>query len=274
MQNKTFYNFLLKLLEEERINASLISASVKKSSAFVTLLNGNFISYSQAKTGGGSYIVNDKESLQRYFDSKFPRELQESYSAIGNIGTYRNTKAGKRISQNVILLRGFKDIKINSEIVELEKLTNLFGLFSAQVNKLETDKICIVENLDSFLLSEKVIDKEFVFVHTYGGLGRSVLKKFRTKEVVIFPDYDFKGLQNYLMVKKVFPYATLFIPTNYEDLFKTYSRTIKTKEGRDQNPNKEVKESVDEDVVKIRTDIYKTRHFLEQQALFVPFRND
>lgn len=274
MQNKTFYNFILKILKEGKINASSISPSVKKSGDFTTLLNGKFISYSQAVTGGGSYLLTDKKNLQLFFKIKFPNELQDSYSAIGNIGTYRNTKAGKRISQNVILVRGFKNITINSEIVELEKFTNLFGTFSAQVNKLETDKICIVENLDSFLLTEKVIDKEFVFIHTYGGLGKSVLNKFKAKEILIFPDYDYKGLQNYLMVKKVFPKAEIFIPKNYEELFKTYSRTIKTKQGREQNPSKEVKESVDENVVKIRTDIYKSKRFLEQQALFVKFQND
>lgn len=274
MQNKTFYNFILKILEEGKINASSISPSVKKSGNFTTLLNGKFISYSQAVTGGGSYLLNDKENLELFFKSKFPKELQDSYSAVGNIGTYRNTKAGKRISQNVILVRGFKNISINSEIVELEKFTNLFGTFSAQVNKLETDKICIVENLDSFLSAEKVIDKEFVFIHTYGGLGKSVLNNFKAKEILIFPDYDYKGLQNYLMVKKVFPKAEIFIPIDYEELFKTYSRTIKTKQGREQNPSKEVKESVDENVVKIRTDIYKSKRFLEQQALFVRFQND
>lgn len=274
MQNKTFYNFILKLLEEGKINSSSISSSVKKSGDFKTLLNGNFISYSQAVTGGGSYVLNDKENLQLFFKSKFPKELQDSYSAVGNIGTYRNTKTGKRKSQNVILVRGFKNIKINSEIVDLEKSTNLFGAFCAQVKHLETDKICIVENLDSFLLSEKVIDKSFVFIHTYGGLGKSVLNKLKTKEILIFPDYDYKGLQNYLMVKKVFPNAEIFIPQNYEILFNTFSRTIKTKQGREQNPSKEVKESTEENVVKIRTDIYKSKRFLEQQALFVKYQND
>ncbi|SFS43957.1 hypothetical protein SAMN04487906_0487 [Zhouia amylolytica] len=262
------------MLEEEKINSSSISVSVKQSGDFKTLLNGKFIKYSQAVSGGGSYLLNDRDNLERYFKSKFPKELQDSYSAIGNIGTFRNTKVGKRTSQNVILVRGFKNVLINSKFVELEHFTSQFGTFSVQVNELETDRICIVENLDSFLLAEKVIGKDFVFIHTYGGLGKSVLNKFKTKNVLIFPDYDFKGLQNYLMVKKVFSNTKLFIPSNYEELFKMYSRTTRTKQGREQNPTKEVKESVDENVIKIRTDIYKTKRFLEQQALFVKFQND
>ena len=274
MQSKTFYNFILKLLKNEKITASSIVESVKKSGDFKTLLKGHFIYYLPAITGGGSYIVKNKENLQKYFNDKFPKELQKSYSAIGNIGTYRNTKIGKRVSQNVILLRGFKDVKINSKKVNLKKFTNLFGVFSARVKKLETDKICIVENLDSFLLAEKVIGKEYIFIHTYGGLGKSVLKKFNTKEMLIFPDYDYRGLQNYLMVKKIFPNTKLFVPKDYKELFKTYSRTIRTKRGKEQNPNREVKESLDGLLIKIRTDIYKSKRFLEQQALFVRFQND
>lgn len=272
MQNKTFFNFLLKILKEEKINASSISASVKHSGDFETLVKAKFIKYLPAVTGGGSYLLNDRENLEKYFKSKFPKELHSSFSAIGNIGTFRNTKATKRKSQNVVLVRGFKNVLINSKVVELEKFTNQFGTFSAQVNELETESICIVENLDSYLLAENVINKDFVFVHTYGGLGKSVLKKFNVKKVLIFPDYDFKGLHNYLMVKKVFPNAELFIPLDYDELFNMYSRTIKTKQGREQNPTKEVKESVDENVIKISENIYKTKRFLEQQALFVKFK--
>ena len=76
------------------------------------------------------------------------------------------------------------------------------------------------------------------------------------------------------MVKKVFPDAKLFVPEDYEMLFKTYSRTIKTKQGREQNPSKEVKKSTDVNVVKIRSDIYNSKHFLEQQALFINLKDD
>ena len=85
---------------------------------------------------------------------------------------------------------------------------------------------------------------------------------------MICPDYDFKGLNNYLLIKEFFPDVQLFIPQNYEELFKTKSRPIKTKQGREQQPTKRVLESEDEFVVKIRTDIFKYKQFLEQQAVF------
>lgn len=268
MQNKTFYNFLVKLINEGKINPSSISPSVKKSGDFRTLENGGFISYQQAKTGGGSIIVSNPIALKQYFESKFPQELQGAYSAIDNVGTYRNTKAGKRISQNVILLRGFRSININGNQVDLNKYTEQYGTFSAKLSKLKTGKVCFVENLDSYLLAEQVVGRDYVFIHTYGGLGKTTIRKINADEILVFPDYDYKGLHNYLMVKNIFPHAELFLPENYDFLFEKYSRSIKTREGREQSPSTQVTESNDVFVIKIRTDIYKHKRFLEQQALF------
>jgi hypothetical protein len=268
MQNRTFYNFILKLLELEKINASSVSPSVKKSGDFKTLLNCGFIEYTQAITGGGSYIAKDPIALKQYFDDKFPTELRNTYSAIGNIKTFRNTKAGKRLSQNVILIRGFKNIELNGKQIDLEKYTKQFGTFSAKLIELKTEKVCFVENLDSYFLVEQVVAQDFVFIHTYGGLGKSTIQKILADEILIFPDYDYKGLHNYLMVKKIFPYTKLFLPSNYEELFHKFSRSIKTKQGREQSASIQVKESVDFLVQKIRKDIYTHKRFLEQQSIF------
>ncbi len=268
MQNRTYYNFIKKLLEERRINTSKISKSVKNSPDFKTLETAGIIGYRSTRTGGGSYETVNLEALKKYFKDKFPEELRDSYSAVSNIKTFRNTKAGKRKSQNVILLRGFKAVEINGAQIDLTSYTNTFGTFSVKLGLLKTPKVCIVENLDSYLLAEQVINKDYVFIHTYGGLGKSTIKKIIANEILFFPDYDFKGLQNYLMTKQIFEQTELFVPENYGELFNRESRSIKTKQGREQNPSNSVKISNDELVVKIRNDIYNNKRFLEQQALF------
>lgn len=272
MQNKTFYNFLTKILKENKLPSSSIAKTIVKSSDFNTLINAGFIEYIPAKTGGGNYYVKDKDSLKKYFGQKFPDKLQNTYSAISNIHTFRNTKAGKRESQNIILIRGFKQVKLNGINIDLKKYTEQFGTFSSKLESLHTDKVCFVENLDSYLLAEEVMGDEFIYIHTYGGIGRPTVSKVTAKEIVVFPDYDFKGLHNYLLVKSVFDFSKLFVPSNYAELFDKRSRTIKTKHGREQQPSKEVKESKEEIVIKIRNDVYNSKRFLEQQALFK--RND
>lgn len=268
MQNKTYYNFLKRLIQEQSLNASSIGKSIKASADFHALQTGGFIEYIASNTGGGRYIVKDSDLLEDYFNEKFPAESQEIYSAIDNVKTFRNSKARKRQNQNVILIRGFKNVILNDETVDLYSYTIKHGTLAAQLKSLKTSKICIVENLDSYLLAEKVIGNEFVYIHTYGGMGISTIKKIEADEYLIFPDYDFKGLHNYLMLKKVFEKTKLFIPDNYQKLYSTESRSIKTKDGREQIPSLEVKKSTDEIVVKIREQLFSNKLFLEQQAVF------
>jgi hypothetical protein len=268
MQNKTFYNFVKRLLSEEKINASQVGNSIKRSNDYGALINSKLIEFKPAARGGGCIVCIDKESIKKYFADKFPNELQKTFTAISNVNSLRNTKAGKRESQNVILIRGQKKVLLNGIEIDLKGYTETFGTFSASLKSLETSKVCLVENLDSYLLAERVIENNFVFVHTYGGIGKSVVSKISANEILIFSDYDFKGLHTYLMVKSAWEKAKLFVPANYDSLFETKSRTIKTKQGREQQPSKQVLASEEEIVVKIRTNIFKHKKFLEQQALF------
>lgn len=117
-------------------------------------------------------------------------------------------------------------------------------------------------------MAEQVIAPDYVFIHTYGRIGKSTIVKIQAKDVLVFPDYDFVGLKDYLLVKSIFSDAKLFVPDNYEILFANKSKDIKTKQGREQQPSRRVLESNEEIVVKIRTDIFRDRRYLEQQALF------
>ena len=256
------------MLENGKLSASQVSSSVKQSADFITLLNGGFIEHQPAITGGGSYCTKNQEALEKYYCNKFPEELKNNLSAVDNVNSFRNTKAAKRESQKIILVRGQKIILLNGTEINLKKYTDKYGTFSARLESLETEKVCFVENLDSFLVAEQVIALDFVFIHTYGGIGKTTIVRIQAKEVLVFPDYDFIGLKNYLLIKSVFSNAKLFVPDNYETLFATKSRVIKTKQGREQQPSKQVLESEDEVVVKILTDIFRQKKFLEQQAVF------
>lgn len=268
MQNNTFKNFVRKLLNEGKINASQVGNSIKRSSDFTTLLNGGFIQHLPSVTGGGSYYIKNKEVLEKYYIEKYPEELKNNLSAINNVHNFRNTKATKRESQNVILIRGQEKVLLNGIDTNLKEYTESYGTFSATLQSLKAEKVCFVENLDSYLLAEQVITEGFVFIHTYGGIGKSTVCKVNANEIIVFPDYDFKGLHNYLLVKSIFSTTKLFVPENYDTLFATKSRTIKTRQGREQQPSKQVLECEEEIVVKIRGDIFRFKKFLEQQAVF------
>lgn len=267
MQNKTFYNFLRTLLLNHKMTDSAIPASVKKSGEFELMKRMGIIRYDSASVGG-SYVVDSVGELEIYFRDKFPSDLKSETTSVSNVKTFSNSKARKRQSQRVIFVRGNNEVIVNGQKVNLKNSTTDFGIFSAMLQSLVVEKICFVENLDCFLMAEQIIPTDYTLIHSYGRLGANTLKLITAKEVMHFPDYDFIGLKEYLLLKEVFPLSTLFFPSNYDELYKKYARSIKTKNGREQKPSAKVLNSNDVFVVKIREQIFESKRFLEQQALF------
>jgi 5S rRNA maturation endonuclease (ribonuclease M5) len=162
------------------------------------------------------------------------------------------------------LFRGFSAYQINEQIIDLQKHTRDFGLFSVIPNSVIADKICFVENLETFLNAEKLLGNKFLFVHKYGRIGKESISMIEAKEVLVFVDYDFNGLDEYLRIKEVFENAELYLPNNYGELFKKHSTSLK---GNKAKMSKAVKTSDDSTVVKIREQVARTNRFLEQETL-------
>ncbi len=86
------------------------------------------------------------------------------------------------IAVQFFLLRGFSTYQINEQIVDLEKKqTRGFGLFSVIPNSVIADKICFVENLETFLNAEKLLGYEVLFAHKYGRIGKESISMIKSK---------------------------------------------------------------------------------------------
>lgn len=227
-----------------------------------------YIGHQAAASGGGSYVVKNEANLRELFERIFPAQEAQPATAVGNVAAFRNSKAARRESQKVVLLRGLQQVSVNGIDVDLAASTGAFGTFCAVLHALHAPKVCFVENLDVYLIAEQVIGNDYTFVHTYGGLSKAVTESVTACDILVFPDYDFVGLSNYLRIKSVAPTARLFVPDDYDELFETKSRPIKTTRGREQRAAPAVADCAELDVVRIRTSIYNHRRFLEQQALF------
>lgn len=250
------------LLENKRISKSTIPKSVLQSSIFQNLLQAEILKFS--KLGRGFKVEVCKETeFEKFLNSSFP-EQDVSKTKSGNIKKYRNSKATKVDGSPIFLFRGFSAYQINEQIIDLEKQTRDFGLFSVIPNSVIADKICFVENLETFLNAEKLLGKEFLFAHKYGRIGKDSISIIEAKEVLVFVDYDFNGLDEYLRIKGVFGTAKLFIPNNYNELFQKHSVSLK---GNKAKMSKAVKTSDDLTVVKIRDQVARTNRFLEQEML-------
>lgn len=264
----TDYNFLQKL-KTEKINCSAIPETVKKANYFQNLVESKVIVL-EGNWKRGSIKLNENEQV--YFDTflknNFPNEITQEIDRANNIKALRNSKGRSTESNTIVFLRGNQVIKINETEVDLAFHAQNFGLFSAVLENLVCNKICFVENLYMFLNVEKVITGNYVFVHTYGRVGEKLLDKIQTKEVLVFSDYDFVGLDEYLKFKEKFEKTTFFIPENYDFLFQTYSRPLKdAKKETYQKPTGSVQNATDEVVIKIRNQVFQTQRFLEQEIL-------
>jgi len=113
-------------------------------------------------------------------------------------------------------------------------------------------------------LSYKLISYDFLFIHKYGRIGINSLSIFNANEILVFVDYDFNGLDEYLRIKSVFTNALLYVPPNYDELFSKYSKTLK---GNKATMSKNVQLSNDDIVVKIREQVARNNRFLEQEVL-------
>lgn len=259
---------MLKLLEAETLPSSMVSRTISQSADWQNWLTAGFI---ELERHGSKRIfrVLDREALCDIFYQKFPGEANDDGSAVDNVRAFGDSKARARTSQGVCLLRGWQAVALNGYMVDLEEMTTRFGLFATAQGNLTADRICIVENLDCFRIAEKVVGTNWLLLHTYGRVGKEWLQKIESREVLVFSDFDFVGLDEYLRIQEVCPAAQFYIPDDYEKLWTRYAKPLKKRDAGEQLPTRRVIESQHPTVVSIRDKLLRTGKFLEQQALFI-----
>lgn len=250
-------------IRKKSISLSQVPKSVKNSLHFINLMDAKTLD--TEKLGRGSKVfIKNSESFETFFSKYFSADEQNTIiSKASNIKKLRDSKARKTKSSSIFFIRGFKDIELNHKSFDLAYYTNSFGLFSVQQPSIYTEKVCFIENLDSFLKAEKLLGNDYIYLHKYGRIGINSLKEISANEILVFVDYDFNGLDEYLRIKSKYETATLFIPENFDVLFENYSKVINGKQQQSQR----VALSKQKEVIKIRELVSKTNRFLEQEIL-------
>lgn len=268
MRNPVFKRFMLKLLEVETMPSSMIPMTVSGSIDWQNWLTSGFIE-AERRGSSQSFRVINRDALRTIFHQKFPGEADNDGTAVDNVRAFGDSKARTRASQGVCFLRGWQSVSLNGFTVDLSETTQQFGLFAAVLSDLQADRICLVENLDSFLQAEKVLGTDWVLLHTYGRVGKDWLGKINCHQMLVFSDYDFVGLDEFLRVWDMFPEAQFYMPELYETLWVKYAKSIQKRDDGGQLATRRVSECMHPIVVAIREQLLRTGKFLEQQALFI-----
>ena len=257
------YKTYKRLLENNTVSHKGIPKTVSNSDIFKGLINADILEIVKAGRGRKITVVKESE-FKDFFKNSFPEE-NVSKTKSGNIKKYRDSKASSKTENfHTFFLRGFEKIVINKEVINLQYYTTNFGVFAVSNSTIECNKVCFVENLETFMKAEKLLGNKYLFVHKYGRVGLDSLSFFKAKEYLVFVDFDFNGLDEYLRIKKVFNDAIFYLPENYDNAFNKYSKTLKGNKAKMSNV---VKQSKDEIIIKIREQVAKTNKFLEQEVL-------
>lgn len=272
--NKNQARFYFNLKKKSSIPRSSIPSAALNHTYFHNLLEDGIIAYASPKRGGGRVIVikqpeKYEQRLKKRFPEGDPTQKLQPRNAIESHAYYNNSKIGKGTSETpIVFLRGNHPIHVNGQSVDLRHHTKHFSLFATLLQELHTPQLCLVENKEPFLKAEKVISQAYTFMHMYGRIGKGLLKKLKVEEILVFSDYDYVGLNEYITCKAYCEKTTFHMPDNFESLFQKGAKPLK--EGREygQKPSEQVKNSKDPLVCQLREQIARTGRFLEQEALF------
>jgi 5S rRNA maturation endonuclease (ribonuclease M5) len=250
------------LYVEGLIAYSKIPKMVLKSIQFQNLIQAAILE--KERVGRGlNIIVRKKELFKSFYKNTFPEQTISETSKASNIKKFRDSKAKSINTPPIFFIRGFSSVIVNDRSIDLNYYTKNFGLFSVQSPNIACNEICFIENLDTFLKAEVLLGNGYVFVHKYGRIGIDSIKSIKANDVLVFVDYDFNGMDEYIRIRSIFPNAKLYIPDEFETLSNKYSKFVSGK----QKMSKSVKESKLPEVIQVRNYFIKNNRFLEQEVL-------
>ena len=261
-RRKKFYQ----KIKEGPVTERATPAGIRDSTEFQQLLAGGIVC--REKRGRGYvYRVAVPPAFESFWQANFPLDMEGDgpHDGAANVARFRDSKAQKRPGKRIFLLRGWQEVIVNDTPLNLEKHTTNFGFFAASVLKAGIPKVCSVENLEVFLAAEAVLGSSWVFLHPYGRIGKQLIGGIRAEEWLHFPDYDYTGLEEYLRIKEVHPHTRLYVPEEIEALHRRFSKPLKAG-ARMKN---RTRLSTLPEVVRVRTLLEKTGHFLEQEVLLL-----
>ncbi|PHI18584.1 hypothetical protein CEQ90_17340 [Lewinellaceae bacterium SD302] len=262
------------ILSNGQVSKTSVPVTVRNSEVYAQLVNASILS--EERKGPGKVIrLVDQEAFVKFLDARFPgRKSATGGTAISNQYRYRDSKGGAKSGHGLVILRGWKTIRVNGHRVDLGEATERFGGFACFQPIIETERFCTVENLsclagiparlDVSSDGEAVLDREQVYAHAYGRIGKQTFSELRCPEITHFGDWDYTGLDEYLRLQAIYPQTKLYVPEKLEDYWSTRSKPLK----KEAVITRRLQESQDPKVLRVLNLLGRTNRFLEQEAIF------
>jgi hypothetical protein len=229
MNKLTLKRNLLKVKQGE-IQQTQLSASFLRSSELERLIGINAI-VRMKKGRGFVYSVGEEKAFDDYMSFHFPGINEDGEGErSANVTAYRDSKVQKRTSEQIMLVRSGIPCFVDGIAYHQPSLDSpvFYTLHGRNIKEIAAKKICVVENLESFLVAERILGTDALFVHTYGRMGKDLASKLTAETIVHWGDYDLVGLNEYALIKAVHPNTIMHIPDDIAALTEKYGRPADT----------------------------------------------
>ncbi len=217
--------FLRELSEKREIPRSSLSATIRKSELFNTLIEGSIVR--EERSGAGWKIVVAKpDALTAHLRHRCPGGEEGGVGVRGeNVRKYRNSKSSRRSSYRLAFVRSLVPYMVNG--LEIEPGAKPRGW---QVDEFFCRKLCFVENLENFMEDDRLLREKWTLFYVLGRVGKNILERMDAEEVLCAPDLDYAGLNEFARIKEHFKNASLYVPTGYQEDALKYGKRVKRKQ--------------------------------------------
>lgn len=230
-------NLIIKILEQGYLPSSAVSKSAH--SRIQQFRDAGFIAWEKSGRGG-RYTVVDRDGLIKILEATGyhgPTEgLTPKATAVSRHG---DAHLGKDEALVINITTKGDDIiwRKNGAPIDMKFIVEKCGMASIVIrpgDEWETDSpIALVENIDLLVYAKQYfLNKPFQGnILYYAGWTGAKTIEWLEKQVhapeIIFPDYDFVGLKNYLKLKSRFPSLQLYVPDELSKLVKQFGNKKK-----------------------------------------------
>jgi len=232
---------VLEILERDgSVPASSIGQNLRRELS--TLFDSGVLE--EARRGSGfRVVVLDQSTLQILIQKLFPAGLEAVLdenarvdSRAQAVARFRNAKVASKSTGQPLLVRGFGKavLRRGSEVLGLSDWTKVAGVAAVQLDNAQSwsldGTIAVVENMESFLQAEQVIEGLDGAIYTGGRMSERMLDWLAGPALgkcrfIHSGDYDPVGIDEYLKLRqRCAGRVSLYLPSGLEELFKRFGK--------------------------------------------------
>lgn len=199
---------------EKLVDRKILHSFMEKKRTYVSIINHEIID---------KWIAD-------YSEKASPDTPNRAAAVLENL----DSKSGRKIDIHTLTFRSSCPglvLYVDGKMFQPYELTTLGGALSLLMSherpsKLScAGKLYLIENLECWAHAEDYLPHDGLYLHYEGWLSEKMIEwlaDLDIPEIILSPDYDLVGFQNWFRMKKKVKNAKLYFPSNFAQLIEAY----------------------------------------------------